>query len=487
VCSDCHSAHGIKKNGDPDSTVSNKNAPNTCSKCHEDIFKDFEASAHGAIWKNGDGRGPVCTTCHTAHEIKQTGAKAFQLQIPTQCGKCHEKEAPTYRDTFHGQASSLGFIQAARCSDCHTPHRNLPKDDPHSSVHSSNLLQTCGKCHAGINEKFVSFDPHPEPSNRERSVLIFSAHTFMKWLFIVVFGFFGLHTLLWFQRSIVAVIRKETHRITDGGKWIMRFAMPHRITHIVMVISFLGLAATGLPLMYHYTGWGKTLGAVMGGVEVSRYFHRLWAIVTFGYAFYHLGYLLYHRFSRRDLSLLKGPDSLVARGKDFRELLGMFRWFFYAGPQPKLDRWTYWEKFDYYAVFWGIPVIGLSGLVLWLPGLFTKILPGEWLNVAMIVHGEEALLAVGFIFAFHFFHNHMRPENFPLDTVIFTGRMPMEKFIKERPAEYERLEREGRLESLIVEPPSKLVQAFSAWFGYAALTVGVILVIAIFVTFLFRS
>jgi hypothetical protein len=152
-----------------------------------------------------------------------------------------------------------------------------------------------------------------------------------------------------------------------------------------------------------------------------------------------------------------------------------------------LDRWTYWEKFDYFAVFWGIPVIGLSGLMLWIPGIFTKFFPGSLLNVAMIIHGEEALLAVGFIFAFHFFHNHLRPETFPLDTVMFTGKMPLERFREERPEEYQRLVREGKLDSLIVEPPSPLASKVSAWFGVSALAIGVVLVVAIFATYLFHG
>ncbi len=105
----------------------------------------------------------------------------------------------------------------------------------------------------------------------------------------------------------------------------------------------------------------------------------------------------------------------------------------------------------------------------------------------MVVHGEEALLAMGFIFAFHFFHNHLRPESFPLDTVIFTGKMPLERFIEERPEEYERLLREGKLDDIIVEPPSQLARALSTWFGYVALGVGVILVVSIFATFLFHN
>jgi hypothetical protein len=116
---------------------------------------------------------------------------------------------------------------------------------------------------------------------------------------------------------------------------------------------------------------------------------------------------------------------MVPRGKDFTDFVGNFRWFLYLGRRPRFDRWTYWEKFDYFAVFWGVAIIGFSGLVLWFPQFFTTFLPGWFLNAAHVVHSDEALLATGFIFIFHFFHTHLRPETFPLDPVIFTGRIPL--------------------------------------------------------------
>lgn len=487
VCSDCHGAHDIKPKTDKSSTIFRANIPLTCKKCHLGIYDDFEKSIHGRLWKNDDEGGPVCTTCHKSHEIKEPSMAGFQLQIPMECGKCHKDEAPTYRDTFHGQATSLGFIVAAKCSDCHTAHFNLPANDPLSTVAPGNLTKTCGKCHAGINGKFVSYDPHPDPEDKGKSPLLYYTYTLMKWLFISVFGFFGFHMILWLQRSAVAVARKEVPRHWSSNKYVLRFTTPHKITHIAIVISFLGLAATGLPLKYSYTEWARVLEGVFGGVEVTRYFHRLFAIVTFGYAFFHLGYMLHRIFIKRELNLLYGPNSMIPRKRDLVDFYHNIRWFLYLGARPKLDRWTYWEKFDYFAVFWGIPVIGISGLMLWLPTVFTKFLPGSFLNVAMVIHGEEALLAIGFIFTFHFFHTHLRPESFPLDTVIFTGKLPLERFIEERPEEYERLIREGRLDNIIVEPPSQLVRALSTWFGYAALGVGVALIVAIFATFLFHT
>jgi cytochrome b subunit of formate dehydrogenase len=87
--------------------------------------------------------------------------------------------------------------------------------------------------------------------------------------------------------------------------------------------------------------------------------------------------------------------------RDFRDIFRMFRWFLGLGPKPTFDRWTYWEKFDYWAVFWGVGIIGTSGLVLWFPETFSLVLPGTIINIAKVIHSEEALLATGFIFTIH--------------------------------------------------------------------------------------
>ena len=156
--------------------------------------------------------------------------------------------------------------------------------------------------------------------------------------------------------------------------------------------------------------------------------------------------LLHRLFVRKDLEILWGPASMTPQPRDVREMLAHLRYFLRLGPKPRFDHFTYWQKFDYWAVFWGMGVIGSSGLVLWFPEFFSRILPGSWFNVALLVHGEEGLLAVGFIFTVHFFNEHLRPEKFPMDPVIFTGRLTDHELSEEHPGEYERLARARRLD-----------------------------------------
>jgi cytochrome b subunit of formate dehydrogenase len=369
---------------------------------------------------------------------------------------------------------------AAKCSDCHTAHRNLPQDHPESTVHPARLTETCGRCHPGINGKFVQYDPHADPHDPKKSPWVYYVDHFMKWLLFCTFGFFGIHTALWLQRSITAYFRKEHPRVPESGPYVRRFSPTSVVLHVIVVVSFLGLAATGLPLKYSASGWAKVLGQFLGGVEVSRFLHRVFALATFGYFFFHLGQILNQVVLKRRLDLLRGPVSMVPQPRDLVDFLHMIRWSLYLGPRPRFDRWTYFEKFDYFAVFWGVPILGGSGLLMWFPGFFSKILPGVALNIATVIHSEEALLATGFIFTFHFYHNHLRLENFPLDTTVFTGRMPLERLKDERPAEYERLVRENRLDGILSEAPPAYVRRKSQAFGYCALAIGLLLIFAIF-------
>ena len=179
-----------------------------------------------------------------------------------------------------------------------------------------------------------------------------------------------------------------------------------------------------------------------------------------------------------------GPDSLVVRWQDFRDALAMFKWFFGRGPRPVFDRWTYWEKFDYWAVFWGVALIGGSGVMLWFKAVTTQFLPGWVFNLALIFHGEEAVLAAVFLFTVHFFNNHFRPDKFPLDTVMFTGAMSLEEFKREHAVEYNRLVETGQLERHRVPAPSPAMALGSRILGFTLITIGLILLVLVAIGFI---
>ncbi len=268
----------------------------------------------------------------------------------------------------------------------------------------------------------------------------------------------------------------------DAGKddrYVRRFSAVNVKMHLAIVITFLLLAATGLPLKFHWAPWARELMDLLGGVDTARVLHRLAAIGTFGYAAFHIGHLFVRRVFGRERGLFWGPDSMVPQPKDFTDFFASVRYFFYLGKRPAADRWTYFEKFDYFAVFWGVLIIGVSGSMLWFPEFFTAFLPGWALNAAYVVHSDEALLATGFIFIFHFFHTHLRPESFPMDIVVFTGKMPLSHFQVTRPVEYQRLVAKGELEEYLVEAPSTKEIRRAYMFGSLALIIGVTLAVGI--------
>ncbi|VAX40309.1 hypothetical protein MNBD_PLANCTO03-1512, partial [hydrothermal vent metagenome] len=359
-----------------------------------------------------------------------------------------------------GQVSTLGSTRAARCSDCHGSHDILPLDNPDSMVSEQNLITTCSQagCHPGANANFVKFDPHADYRDRKNYPVLFG----VWWYFIIVmssvFTFFGLHTLLWFLRSMIHRIRhgpppKHTHATTA----IRRFTALNRINHALVVITFFGLTATGIPLVFSHQEWAGVLAGFFGGIETAGLWHRVFAtMLIVNFVLHFIG--LARAFRRRTCSWhhwLFGPGSLVPRWKDITDCVGMFKWFAGLGRLPRFDKWTYWEKFDYWAEVFGSMIIGGTGLFLWFPEIASKIVPGWAFNVAMVVHGYEALLAIGFIFTIHFFNAHVRPGTFPVDEVMFTGSVPEEELKEQRPEEYRRLIESGQLDALRVPAPAR--------------------------------
>ena len=484
-CNDCHDSHRIVEVDDKRAPMSHEHSPEMCGECHSILLNTWaDGSAHGLAWQEGKD-GPVCITCHSAHTIQDPKVGDTRLQFPETCGECHEEYSTTFRDSFHGQATDLGFETGAICSDCHTPHQNLPASESASSVHPANLAETCGNCHENPSASFVSFNPHSDPTSPAEDRAVYFVWLFMIILLISVFGIFGIHDILWLQRSIVGKLRGEFNTTPyKDPRYIRRFSKVHMGVHAVVIVTFLLLALTGLPLKFHGAPWAQTMVDLFGGIEVARVIHRLAAIGTFGYALFHLAELFFRGFILGEKGMLWGPHALVPQPKDIKDLIAYVRYFVYLGPRPAGDRWTYWEKFDYMAVFWGIMIIGMSGLMLWFPGFFTSFLPGWTLNAAHVVHSDEALLAVGFIFMFHFFHAPLRVETLPMDIVMFTGKMPIERFIEERPLEYERLVETGQLDDYIVEGPTAREIRRAYAFGAVGLITGITMAVIIIWTFL---
>ncbi|MBI3587375.1 MAG: cytochrome b/b6 domain-containing protein [Ignavibacteriales bacterium] len=276
-------------------------------------------------------------------------------------------------------------------------------------------------------------------------------------------------------------------RVKQEERQYQRFSRLNRVLHVVMIVSFMSLALTGMTLKFSYTQWAVILSRFFGGFESAGYIHRVAAVMMIGLFAAHFVDLT--RRKRREhgtwRAMIFGPDTMLFNKRDLRDFIASLKWFLGKGPRPEYGRWTYWEKFDYIAVFWGITVIGSTGMMLWFPEIFTLIFPGWFINVATIIHSDEALLAVGFIFTVHFFNTHLRPEKFPMDIVIFTGRMPLEELQRDKPAEYKALIESGKLEEYLVEPYPPIVIRTVKAFGWTALAIGFSIVVWIIYAMVF--
>jgi len=253
---------------------------------------------------------------------------------------------------------------------------------------------------------------------------------------------------------------------------VLRFDRVDRTLHGFLMLSFLGLAFSGMPVLFSTTPWAGRVARLLGGYTVIHRMHRVFATIMIVVFIVHVGRLLRRVVARKDYSVFWGPASMVPQPRDLADMVQHIRWFVGLGPRPAFDRYTYWEKFDYWAVFWGMAIIGGSGLLLWFPVAFARVMPGWAFNIALLVHGEEALLAVGFIFTIHFFNSHLRPEKFPMDMVIFTGRVPEHEWRDERPAEYARLAGDAP----DAGPPSGRAWIVGRVIGSAAVAAGLVLV-----------
>jgi len=509
MCADCHTDIHVHKYWKNDKRI----VVAKCVQCH-DKESVYQKSVHGKAVAAGNKDSAACHDCHGLHEIKPLGDpkshsnRDFHTKV---CLKCHSDEemmkrnnvfnvaVKTYMESYHGKNYRLGFPEkVAGCADCHTAHSVLPKDDPNSSVNPANLVNTCAKCHSKATVLFTKFYAHGEHSDREKYPILYYTFLAMTGLLLSTFTIFWIHTLLWMFRGFVENREKAAklangehhHVMQDAHKQYRRFNRVHIFMHILVITSFLGLSLTGLPLKFSTQHWAISLMNLYGGSANAGFIHRICAGITFVYFAMALVMSINFLFIKKDIpgnpiQRLFGPDSLCFNLRDIMDVTRMVRWFFFRGPKPTFERWTYWEKFDFVAVFWGMFAIGGSGLMLWFPEFFGMFLPGWAFNVATIVHSDEALLATGFIFSVHFFNTHGRPEKFPMDFVIFNGQIGKEEMLEERGDQWQRYEELGITEQYACKRTSGVAYDFLVkGFGFTALFTGISLLLLIILAFI---
>lgn len=224
----------------------------------------------------------------------------------------------------------------------------------------------------------------------------------------------------------------------------VRFNMNQRLQHIFMFVPFIILVFTGFPIKFPDSAFGGFVFALMGGIESARYIHRVAAAVMILDFVYHVFYLFYN------IIVNKIPLSkmvLLPTKKDASDIAQNLKYFlFLTDERPKFHRFSYIEKFDYWAVFWGMFIMAGSGLILWFPVEFSKFLPGVIIQIAYIAHSDEALLALLAIAIWHFYNVHFNPRVWPANKVWYKGTLTEEEMEHEHPLELEEIKEREKAE-----------------------------------------
>ncbi|MBP6002253.1 MAG: cytochrome b/b6 domain-containing protein [Pyrinomonadaceae bacterium] len=457
VCTDCHNTHDIQPASSPGSSIAKINIAQTCGKCHGTESSQFVESVHGEAVTRGVSRSPSCTDCHGIHDIQkpldQTKQNPAAAIATDSCAKCHEGVALTrefgvasgrvisYKDSYHGLASDMGSKVVANCASCHGVHNILPSSDPRSMISSGNLAQTCGQCHVGANENFINGKIHLTSSlasERPAEDMGLFGTTVVRWIYLplifLVIGGMVLHNVLIWRKKAAAKRREP--------RTIVRLSVNQRVQHWFLLTSFIALVFSGFALQYP-DSW---LGWLMGGSEAPRRIvHRVAAVVMMVMGTYHIFYLALTKEGRQwFVDMLPGF-------KDVTDLFGNFMYYLgVRAEKPKIARFGYAEKAEYWAVVWGTVIMGLTGLMLWFKIDLFGFLPRYWIEIALAVHYYEAILATLAIIVWHFYQVIFDPDVYPINFAFLDGRISEEAFKEEHEQAYEEMieaEKAGAVEA----------------------------------------
>ncbi|CCQ72488.1 cytochrome b/b6 domain-containing protein [Magnetospira sp. QH-2] len=433
------------------------------------LFIPAPTSEQSLLQAIGPGQGP-----RRAHSDKADVHKGVSGYSPARrCLSCHE-----------GQQNNLHYARTTlRCRDCHISDPIAGIRNPKATMFAEHRAEkVCARCHEGAGPGMASYVIHEQAPWSAAIQADFPAlywSTFVMLLLAgTVFLIFLPYTGIWALREIGHRWRhRREPKAASESVLVERFSAPERIFHTLLVVCFMALSVTGVAWMYIETGLGGALATPFGGYEGTIFVHRAFGVILMAAFALHILYLI-RSVLRKGNRELTGPDSLVWTWADFRAFHAHLKWLVGLGGHPVFDRWTWWQKFDYWAVWWGLVIVGSTGILLFDPVLTAEFLPGWTMNVARWVHKVEAVLAMGHIFIVHFFIESYRPSAFPLNDHVFHGAARLEDLEREHPAWIARLEADGNLSDRMTAQPPKLVQAAFFSFGFSMVLLGLALLAA---------
>jgi len=217
------------------------------------------------------------------------------------------------------------------------------------------------------------------------------------------------------------------------GEYITRFDIHQRIQHYILFITFIILAVTGVLRGFPHWPTFAWFTSIFGGTEVLRIVHDVAAFGMVADCIYHLVYVAYGYFVKK-----KAPVAMIPNLKDLKDMLHTVLWTLgIYKHEPEFEHFQYGQKIDYWAIFWGMPVMVITGFIMMFPSLFGW--GGQWFGVVATAHRDEAVLAISFIAIVHMYYGHLQSNVFPVNTVMFTGKMLKSKYKQWFGREYEEI------------------------------------------------
>jgi cytochrome b subunit of formate dehydrogenase len=443
-CNDCHGTHDLQKASDPKSLVNKTNIPKTCSKCHNDIYIQYERGIHGKALSAGILDAPNCTDCHGEHDIRRIDDVKSPVNASNLaefvCGKCHndpklvqkyglpEGRFTSYQDSYHGLAVRGGSLKAANCVSCHRAHEILPNANPGSSINKDNITQTCRKCHPKANYAFATSYTHRTAAVQFHGLDWWVRFIYIVAIVVIIGGMVGHNGMILTSYII------EKHRRNKAQPTIVRFTGNMVFQHLVLTVAFITLVITGFALKFPDAWWVGILN-VLGIYEGGRsIIHRIAAVFLIYIAIHHALFIL---FAKRGKEELRG---LMPNWQDFKDVILNLKYHLgLSKEKPRYDMYDYTEKAEYWALVWGTLAMMVTGFILWFPTFFTSFMPAWIVKIAETIHYYEAWLATLAIAVFHFFFVIFHPEQYPMSFAWLTGKITEESCKVHHPKWYERI------------------------------------------------
>ena len=437
TCRDCHfpdeTAHRILSPGNPQAGTNHFAIPKTCGNCHTEEAEAYRTGIHGQLTERGDTNSPVCTDCHGEHRIYASSdarSSVFPAKLAeATCAPCHESarlsekyglppgETAHFRDSFHVSMSSAGDTSVANCASCHRAHKILPPSDPSSSLHPSQIRETCQECHENITQDLASIRLHDIRNSAQKGWPYFFTILYTLLISITV-GAMILYILLDYGRQVINMAKKRQIRRMDG--WSL-------LQHTMLAISFAALVVTGFALHYPNSWWAQLLFGREGGFPLRSLLHRFAGVLLALTSLMHIAYLK----SRRGFSFFK---YMIPGKTDFLQAVQMVKYNLgFTKETPRFGKFTFGEKFEYWAVIWGTAIMVVTGLFLVFDNYLIRYLPRVFFDVMRVIHFYEAWLATLSILIWHLYGTVFNPRIYPMNPSWITGKMPQEQYREEHP------------------------------------------------------